>query len=284
MLGRSEPKSLLTQVCDGQNQSIVFMFPGGGAQYVNMGLELYEREAVFRDQIDECLEILTPHAPANLKRVLFPSADEMEVAVQHIEQPPIALPLLFTFEWAMAKLLMSWGIQPSAMIGHSMGEYTAACLAGVISLADALALVALRGRLFATLPAGAMLSIVAPEETVRVLMGNELSIAAINKPSSCVVSGEVHAIEDMERRLAEKGIDYGRVHISVAAHSQMVEPILDEFGRFVENIALQAPSIPYVSNVTGTWITATEATDPTYWVKHLRQTVKFSDGLQVVMR
>src|SRR5581483_1033064 len=193
-------------------------------------------------------------------------------------------PLLFTLEWAMAKLLMSWGIQPSAMIGHSMGEYTAACLAGVISLADALALVALRGRLFATLPAGAMLSIPAPEEAVRALMGKELSIAAINKPSSCVVSGEVHAIEELERRLTEKGTDYGRVHIAVAAHSQMVDPILAEFGRFVENVALRAPNLPYVSNVTGTWITPAEATDPAYWVKHLRQTVRFSDGLHVLMQ
>lgn len=283
-LKSNDPKRVVTQVCEGQSQSVVFMFPGGGAQYVNMGQELYERELFFREQVDECLALLQPHVSTDLKHVLFPTVDTVDAATHLIEQPPMALPLLFTLEWAMARLLISWGIHPAAMIGHSMGEYTAACLSGVISLTDALALVALRGRLFATLPAGAMLSISAPEEAVRALMGNSLSIAAINKPSSCVVSGEVHAIDEMERRLTDKSIDYGRVHISVAAHSQMVEPILREFGRFVEKVELRAPSIPYVSNVTGTWITAAEATDPRYWVKHLRQTVRFSDGLRVLMK
>lgn len=284
LLEKGDPQRVATQAREGQEQSVVFMFPGGGAQYVNMGRELYATEAVFREQVDECLTLLKAHAPADLHQVLFPSVDTAEAAAQRIEEPPIALPLLFTLEWAMSRLLMSWGIQPTAMIGHSMGEYTAACLAGVLSLADALALVALRGRLFATLPAGAMLSVAAPAETMRALMGKELAIAAINQPSSCVISGEAHAIEELEQRLSEKNIDSARVHIAVAAHSQMVEPILAEFRRFVESVALSAPAIPYVSNVTGAWISAAEATNPAYWVKHLRQTVRFSDGLHVLMQ
>ncbi len=177
---------------------------------------------------------------------------------------------------------MSWGVQPQAMIGHSLGEYVAACLAGVMSLEDALAMVALRGRLFETLPEGGMLAVPLPEGEVLALLaeaGMELSIAAVNSPAFCVVSGPVEAIARARDAFDGRGIDARRLHIAVAAHSSMVEPILREFGDFVATLALSPPRIPYVSNVTGTWMTSADAADPGYWLRHLRQTVRFGDGV-----
>jgi acyl transferase domain-containing protein len=179
---------------------------------------------------------------------------------------------------------MSWGIRPAAMIGHSMGEYTAAYLAGVFSLGDAIALVTLRGRLFETLPEGAMLGVPMSEAELRELLPPELSIAAVNAPGLCVASGPVDAIAALERQLAARDVDTRRVRIAVAAHSAMLAPILDEFGAFFRRIAMRPPAIPFVSNLSGGWITAAEATDPGYWVRHLRNTVRFADGVRELMR
>ena len=165
------------------------------------------------------------------------------------------------------------------MIGHSMGEYTAACLAGVFSVEDALSLVTKRGRLFEQLAEGGMLSVPLSADELRGMLPPELSIAAVNAPELCVASGPVKAIEAFERALAAQEIDCRRIHINVAAHSAMLEPILEEFGAFVRGIALRAPTMPFVSNVTGTWITEADATDPGYWVRHLRNTVRFAEGV-----
>jgi len=279
-----DPKRVITQSVDVDDRSIAFMFPGGGAQYVNMGLELYREEPQFREQVDQCLYLLRPHIDSDLRGLLFPNDADRETAEEQINRPSVALPVLFTMEYAMAKLLISWGIQPAGMIGHSMGEYTAACLAGVMSLEEALALVALRGRLFEKLAGGGMLSVPISEEEALGLVGEGLSIAAVNTPSSCVISGNTRAIDRLAKKLTEKEIEYRPVQISVAAHSQMVEPIRKELGQFFEKVQLRAPNIPYVSNVTGTWIRDKEAMDPAYWVRHLRQAVRFSDGVSELLK
>ena len=188
----------------------------------------------------------------------------------------------------MAQLWLSWGIRPQAMIGHSIGEYVAATLSGVFSLKDALTLVAVRGRLMQSLPKGAMLAVSEPKEklTRRLREGHydDLSLAAINGPSLCVVSGRFEAIEALQQSLTEQGVTCRRLHTSHAFHSAMMDPILAAFSEQVKRVQLHPPEIPYISNVTGTWITDEEATNPTYWVKHLRQTVRFAEGLAELLK
>jgi acyl transferase domain-containing protein/acyl carrier protein len=191
---------------------------------------------------------------------------------------------LFAIEYALAMLWMEWGIRPQAMIGHSVGEYAAACLAGVFSPEDALRLVAARGRLMQEAPEGAMLSVRLEEPAARDLLGGKLSLAAVNGPTSCVVSGPHDAIVELEERLTEEGVGQRRLHTSHAFHSGMMDSILKSFEREVENVTLNSPKIPYVSNLTGTWITEAEATDPGYYAKHLRHTVRFADGVGELLK
>jgi acyl transferase domain-containing protein len=257
----------------------VFMFPGGGAQYANMAAELYERKPVFREEIDRCSDFLKPQIQYDLRDWLFPDASSTADAAQRMRRTSVGLPALFAVEYALAKLWMSWEVEPEAMIGHSLGEYVAGCLAGVFSLEDAISLVLLRSRLFERLPRGAMTSVPLSERELMSFKSDELSIAAVNAPSQCVVSGPVSAIDELERSLAAREVDFRRLHIDVAAHSPMVEEILPEFAEFVGTIDLRPPAVPLISNVSGTWMTAAEATDPSYWAKHLRQTVRFADGI-----
>jgi acyl transferase domain-containing protein len=260
-----------------------FLFAGGGAQFAGMGSELYAKEPAYRTAIDECLKHLEADHARAVRALLLPDGD-VTAASKQLEQPSLALPALFSTQYAMAKLLESWGIVPEVMIGHSMGEYTAAHLAGVFSLRDAVRLVTLRGRLFEKVPAGAMLSVPLSEDELRPLLGAELSVAAVNAPQLCVASGPVAAIEALQQELARREIDAKRLHIAVAAHSSMLEPILQEFGAFFRTIEMKAPTRPFVSNESGTWITKEQATDPDYWVRHLRNTVRFADGVAELVR
>ncbi|MCZ8102377.1 MAG: SDR family oxidoreductase [Burkholderiales bacterium] len=273
------PADMLDGVRDGVRREVAFMFAGGGAQYAGMGRALHAAEPVFREALDECLRLIAPQLDTDLAALLFPAPGEVEAAQRELERPSRALPALFAVQYAQARLWMSWGVRPSAMIGHSMGEYTAACLAGVLTLADALALVAFRGRLFERVPPGAMVSVPLAADALRPLLGQGLSLSAANAPGLSVAGGPVAAIDALVARLAGLGIESRRVHISVAAHSSMLDPFLDEFGRFVAGFALGTPSIPIVSNLTGTWLTDAQARDPAYWVRHLRDTVRFADGL-----
>ncbi|HKX39511.1 MAG TPA: SDR family NAD(P)-dependent oxidoreductase [Burkholderiaceae bacterium] len=279
-LRTGDPKRVFTaHAATKGDASVVFMFPGGGAQYAGMGAELYATEPVYREAIDQCCEAVRASLDLDLRTLMFPAAGAETDATERLERPSLALPALFATEYALARLLMSWGIQPAAMIGHSMGEYVAACLAGVFSYRTGMELVALRGRLFEQVPAGGMLSVSLAEAQARELMAPGLSFAAINAPELCVVSGPVEAIAATEQRLAAREIDATRIHIAVAAHSEMLDAILPEFERFCRGIAFEPPTLPYLSNLTGRWISAAEATDPGYWVRHLRHTVRFSDGL-----
>lgn len=271
---------VLTQAVSDTNRPVAFMFAGGGAQYPNMGADLYRGEAAFKDIVDRCFAILEGNGGPNLRAALYPPPGDEAAAARQLERPSIGLPALFITQYAQARLWMSWGVRPDAMIGHSMGEYTAACLAGVLSLEDALALVSLRGQLFERVPEGAMLSVPLAAADLQPHLPPELSIAAINSPANCVASGPAAAIEALQKRLADLDIDSIRIRIAVAAHSAMLEPVLTEFERFFERIALHPLQTPIVSNLSGTWLTDEEATDPRYWVRHLRQTVQFSDGVR----
>ena len=194
-------------------------------------------------------------------------------------QTRLTQPALFVIEYALAKLWMSWGIQPAAMIGHSVGEYVAACLAGVFTLEDALSLVAERAALVQAQPSGAMLSVRLPEKDVLPLLNSHLAIAAINSPNLCVVSGPHDAIDGLEKQLESRGVMARRLHTSHAFHSPMMEPVLAPFTERLRRMKFAEPRIPYVSNVTAAWITAEQATSPEYWAGHVRQTVRFADGL-----
>jgi phthiocerol/phenolphthiocerol synthesis type-I polyketide synthase E len=283
-LETGDPQRAYMTTHDGHDHPVVFMFPGGGAQYIDMGRELYQSEPIFREQLDHCIELLRAHIEIDLRQVLYPSTAQAEEAARQLRRTSLGLPMLFAIEYALARLWMSWGLKPQALIGHSLGEYVAACLSGVMRLEDALALVALRGRLFEQLPPGAMLSVPLSEDALLPLLDERLSLAAINGPSQCVASGPVDAIERLAATLAVRNVDSRRLPIDVAAHSAMLAPILEPFAGFVTTLRLQAPTIPYVSNVTGTWITPAEATNPHYWVRHLCQTVHFSDGIHQLLQ
>ena len=275
-----DARRVFTSLQEPRERPVVFMFPGQGSQYVRMGQELYNSESVFREEVDRCSELLEPHIGFDLRSVLYPADSDFEKAARNINQTYITQPALFVTEYALAKQWMAWGVKPYAMIGHSIGEYVAACLAGVFSLEDALRLVAKRGRMIQGLPSGSMLVVSLPERKVRVLLEKhpELAIAAINAPELCTVSGPHEAIEKFEAEVKVQQLMVRRLHTSHAFHSQMMEPILASFIEEVKKTKLNEPSIPYISNVTGTWITAPEATDPAYWAQHIRQTVRFGDG------
>jgi phthiocerol/phenolphthiocerol synthesis type-I polyketide synthase E len=277
------PQRVFTSSGVPKDRAIAFMFSGQGSQYVNMAQELYKSEPAFQKPLDRCAEILQPLLGLDLRDIFYPSESETESASQRLTQTSLTQPALFVIEYALAQLWQSWGISPQAMVGHSIGEYVAACLAGVFSLEEALSLVAARGQLMQELPPGSMLAVPLTEAEIQPLLNPELSLALINGPNRCVISGTTAAIEALEQQLAAKGVEGRRLHTSHAFHSAMMEPILDRFIELVKKVDLKAPQIPYISNVTGTWIKAEEATDPNYWAKHLRQTVRFSDGLQQLM-
>jgi acyl transferase domain-containing protein/acyl carrier protein len=271
-------------LAENKEPSVVFMFPGQGAQHVHMALDLYRNEPTFRKHFDDCAAILTRHVGVDLRSIIFARETEVEKASEQLGQTRLTQPALFIVEYALAQLWMEWGVQPQAMIGHSIGEYVAACLAGVFSLEDALALVAARGHLLQKLPGGSMLAVSLPEQELRPLMnGHRLAVAAHNAPSLCVVSGAHSEIAEFEKLLHEKAVTSRRLHTSHAFHSEMVEPALAEFTALVGQLELNPPRLPFLSNVTGTWISAEQATDPAYWAKHLRQTVRFAEGIQELL-
>jgi acyl transferase domain-containing protein/NADP-dependent 3-hydroxy acid dehydrogenase YdfG/aryl carrier-like protein len=256
-----------------------FMFAGGGAQYPNMGRGLYDSEPLYRQVVDDALTQVAAFVDFDLRALLFPEAGGEAEAARQLQRPSRALPALFITQYAQARLWQAWGIEPAALLGHSMGENTAACLAGVFSLRDALGLVALRGRLFERLPAGGMLSVQLGVDALRPLLEPSLDIAAVNAPELTVVSGPVAALDAFEQRLHEHEIGCQRIHIDVAAHSAMLEPILAEFENYLRSIRLQPPQLPFLSNLSGDWIRPEQAMDPRYWVQHLRHTVRFADGV-----
>jgi amino acid adenylation domain-containing protein len=277
-LSKPDSRSVISAVRDGKHSDVIFMFPGQGSQYPDMGRDLYEHEAVFRQEIDRCATILRPLMGQDLLALLYPSATSAEAQLR-LMSTVAAQPAIFSVEYALAKLWMAWGIRPKAMIGHSVGEFVAAVIAGVFSLEDALTVVAARGKLMQQLPGGAMLAVRLPEQEVAALLPASLAIAAVNSPELCVVSGPSDAVETFEKLLGLRQVVARRLHTSHAFHSAMVDPVIAPLRAQVQGLSLSAPKIPYVSCVTGTWIRAEEATSPEYWARHARNPVRFADGI-----
>jgi natural product biosynthesis luciferase-like monooxygenase protein/amino acid adenylation domain-containing protein/non-ribosomal peptide synthase protein (TIGR01720 family) len=263
---------------------LAFLFPGQGAQSVNMGRALYAAEPAFREALDTCLAQLAPRLGRELRPWLHPPSGQEDAAREALANPRYALPALFSVEYALAQLWRSWGFEPHALLGHSFGEYVAACLSGVLSLEDALTLVVARGRLMERMPPGRMISAGGSEAEVRPLLTGGLSLAAVNGAERCVVSGPVAEVEQLERELARRNIGVLRLPVGQAFHSAAVEPLTAELEATVRTLKLSAPRIPYVSSLTGTWIRPEEATDPRYWARQMREPVRFAEGLDTLLR
>lgn len=255
----------------------VFLFPGGGAQYPNMARSLYAGEKAFRSNVDEGLSYLAPEAAAEIRSIWF--GDDARQSAKAFRRPSVQLPAILIVEVALARLWLGWGVKPTALIGHSMGEYAAACISGVMTFRDAVSLVRLRGELFETVPKGGMLSVPLDAGTLEARLPAELDIASVNAPSLCVVSGLDADLDSFRDALAAEGIDATRIPIDIAAHSRLLQSILAPFEAFLRKIALRTPSIPIMSNRDGLPLSGKDASDPMYWVGHLRGTVRFAEGL-----
>ena len=259
---------------------VVFMFPGQGSQYVNMGRDLCESEPVFKEHFDQCCELFSKEFGTSLRDIIFPQAGEEEKAAEQLKQTIYTQASLFTMHYSLAKLWMHWGITPDAMMGHSIGEFAAACLAGVFSLEDAVTLVANRGRMMQDLPGGSMLSVRAAEEDVLRRLPSGCSIAANNGPQLCVASGPHEAIAKLQAELEKDGITCKLLVTSHAFHSPMMEAIVAPYRKVVESVKLSAPRIPIISTVTAEWLKDDEATSSKYWSDHLRATVRFAQAVK----
>jgi acyl transferase domain-containing protein/acyl carrier protein len=269
-------------------RTIAFMFSGQGSQYPGMGWALYQKEPVFRAALDSCAQLLQKDLGLDLRAAIYPELAAAygwaPISAEQLNETRLTQPALFAVEYSLAKLWEHWGIVPQAMIGHSIGEYVAACLAGVFSLESTLSIVAARGALMQKMEPGAMLAVQLDEAGIGAYLGGQLSVAALNAPGMCVVSGPIAAIDALERKLETQGISARRLRTSHAFHSSMMDGAVAPFVAEVARHSLSAPRIPFVSNVTGTWITAEQATDPQYWGRHLRGAVRFADGVQTLAR
>ena len=264
------------------NPSVAFMFPGQGSQYINMGLNFYQHGSVFRDIVDDCAAVLKPILGRDIRKIIYPEADNLQTAANEFRETRFNQPALFMIEYALAKLWNRWGVSPDALVGHSIGEYSAACLSGVFSVENALKIVATRGRLMQELPEGSMLAVMLPVELLEPMLSSELSIAAVNSPASCVATGPKEAIERLRHKLETEDIQSRKVETSHAFHSQMMAPVIAPFKKFIMGFQLHPPKIPFVSTVTGTWIRSEQAIDPEYWAGQIRATVRFADGIQTL--
>ena len=274
-------RPLATGVAPDESAEPVFLFPGQGAAIHGAGRALYENEPVYRDAVDECANALGGPLGYDLRELLgYVAAPAGRAASQDaLRMTALAQPALFTVEVAAARLFLSWGVRPAAMLGHSLGELSAACVAGVFTLPDALAVVAARGRLMQSCEPGAMAAVFLAEEELVSRLPPDVEIAAVNAPAVVVVSGSTAAIAGFCETLAAAGIGSQRLDTAHAFHSRMMDPALAEFERIVAGVSLSAPSIPVVSNATGLPLTAAQATSPRYWADHIRRPVRWSAGV-----
>jgi len=275
-----DPKRVVGGIHDGSPRHPVFMFSGQGSQYVDMGRELYDTWPVFRREVDRCAGLLAPRLGQDLRAAIFSREGERAKA---LVDTAVVQPALFTVEYAMARLLMALGLDPVATVGHSIGEYVSACLSGVFSLEDALALVAERGRLMQLMPEGAMAAIGLAESALRPRLVPGVAIAAVNGPELCVVSGPASAVQALERTLSAGKVMVRRLHASHAFHSPMMLPAVEPFRRAVAAVSRRPPTRPFLSGLTGTWIRPDEATSPDYWARHMLEAVRFADAVAMLL-
>jgi amino acid adenylation domain-containing protein len=311
-LASRDPRRLLGNAVEvGAHRPVAFVLAGLGEQYPGMARGLYRDEPGFREAFDRAAALLAPHVGADLAGLLFSaemgvgeteledgqaldlrqmlgraqrSSEAPETTETPLDRTALLQPAIFALDYALASLLLGWGIVPRAMLGYSLGEYVAACLAGVLSLADAARLVALRARLLDALPEGAMLAVPLSEAELAAALPAGLAIAAVNGPRATVAAGSSAAIEALERQLSEAGIAARRLRTTHAFHSPLLAPAARPLAAAAREIALHPPRLPYLSNVTGTWITAAQATDPEYWAEHLLRPVRFAAGIVELWR
>jgi amino acid adenylation domain-containing protein len=301
LLETLDPEQTFNGSTELKGRAVAFMFPGLGEHYAGMAEGLYECEPSFREQVDHCCVLLQPHIGFDLRTVIFAKQsgragpacqgldlrkmarrnnDAQDEASQLLKETLLSHSAVFVVEYSLARMLMAWGLKPAAMIGHSLGEYVAACVAEVIPLDAALLLVARRAELIREVQRGAMLAVGLSSTDMLARLGEGLFLAAVNAPQFCTVSGTVEAVEGLAQRLRLEGVACQPLPTSHAFHSEMLRPIADSFRNMIKSLPLSEPKIPYISNVTGTWITAEQAKDHDYWVGHLCGTVRFSEGLE----
>ncbi len=316
-LDSADPRFVFTLQEPYRDRPVAFLFPGLGEQYIGPARELYAQEPVFREAMRRCGSFLKEHFDLDIDELLslseklavnssdthpgsfnghgqHASVDlrsmlgrngkngySASTTDERLKQTAVAQPVLFVIEYALAQLFVHWGIRPSAMLGYSLGEYVAACLSGVLSLEDTLTLVTQRARLIQDLPHGAMVAVALPEKDVQTYLRREqqISLAAVNAPGTCVLAGPVEAIERLEKSFTQQEIACFRVETTHAFHSTMLESLREPLTALAQSVHPRPPEIPYISNVTGTWITNEQATDPAYWAEHMCRTVQFADGV-----
>ncbi len=297
-LQQNAPQQVFQQRQVRRGKAVVFMFPGQGAQHVGMARDLYEHDSIFRQHVDHCAELLASHLGYDIRLKIFPSqsfahsqhdivesaeSNGADAPAEQLNQTSLAQAGIFTVSYALAKRLEVDGIVPEQLIGHSVGEFVAACLAGVFSLADALRLIAFRATAMQQLPPGSMLAVRLTEAELSERLNGELSIAAINGPQLCVVSGPTAAVEELHQKLQAEEIVCRSLHTSHAFHSAMMDPVVAPFAQLLRSVQLAPPQIPIISTVTGQLLSESQATDPDYWAHHLRETVRFTDAAATVL-
>jgi phthiocerol/phenolphthiocerol synthesis type-I polyketide synthase E len=256
---------------------VVFLFPGQGAQHVGMARGLYDSEPVFAEHFDECAAGFGEELGVDLRAEIF------EGTARNLERTDRTQPALFTVEYALAKLIESYGVRPAAMVGHSIGEYVAGTIAGVFDIESAVKVVSMRARLMHAAPRGVMVAVALGPDALAEHLTGDVDIAAINEPGGCVVAGSEESIKEFSDRLKENGVVARRVRTSHAFHSRLMDSMIPEFTGFLSRQTLHEPQIPLLSNVTGTWLAASEATNPATWARQVRSTVRFSDEVEVLL-
>jgi phthiocerol/phenolphthiocerol synthesis type-I polyketide synthase E len=274
-----DQRYVTTEVASDEDRSIVFMFPGQGAVYKNIAKEFYDKVPVFREALSACAEIVSVYLGLDLRKIFY---DEEIAGDKYFNDLTIMQVGFFSLEYALAKTWLDWGIEPTAMVGFSLGEYVVATLSEVITLEEALKLVILRAMLSKKLPAGANIIVKTAVAKIRPYLQGSLSIAAVSLPTVCIISGLPDDIDNFKLQLEQKGIVYVVLPIPYAAHSSLMDPILSEFRDQVKQIEFKPPKMPYVSCVTGNWARE-EVVDPEHWVAHLRNTVQFSEAMTKVL-
>ncbi|MGF7081456.1 amino acid adenylation domain-containing protein [Mucilaginibacter sp. UYCu711] len=276
--GGSEPN-----LSKDSSRQTVFMFPGQGTQYLDMGKDLYEHEIVYREAIDECANHLKEYLDTDIRSIIFPLSTD-SITEERLNNTRYTQSALFATEYALGRLWISWGITPSVLCGHSLGEFVAGYFAGIFSLPDALKLVAIRGLMVSEQPTGSMMAVKMHVKEASKTLFKSLSVAAVNSDSLCVIAGQCEDITILAGLLGNQGVAFIMLNAQHAFHSAMMDPVVEAYKEVVTSIDLKRPLKPIISSVTGTWMTDQEAMDPQYWASHLRRTVLFSTVIDEILK